>query len=100
MFLGLPAMHVVILAGSSSVHVIYPLLFFVLFCYSLQFVVLIFTHLFFVLFFYLLPLSLVPALYSTIQSGVTWLCKWYFLPQQHWAMTSPLPLFCFRLPIY
>jgi hypothetical protein len=41
-------------------------------------VILIFMYLFFVLFLYLLPVSLVPALHPTIQSGVLWFCTWYF----------------------
>jgi len=77
MFLGLPALHVVILAGSSSGlwHLPSPL-----FCFILLFITICCTdfYSFFVLVFYPLPLSLVPALHSTTQSAVSRLRKWYF----------------------
>jgi hypothetical protein len=50
---------------------IYPCHFFVVFGYLLPFLMLIFTHLFYFL-------SLVPALYSTIEASASQLCIWYF----------------------
>jgi hypothetical protein len=69
------------------------------FCFVLLFifvvVLTIFTHLFFVLVFYLLPLSVAPALYSSIQSGVPRLCTWYF--NHAIAPGYDFPFCCFLL---
>jgi L-asparagine transporter-like permease len=73
MLLGLLALNVVIYHGVALDYV-YPSSFF---SYLLPVVTLIFTHLFFVLVLYILPLSLVPALYPTIQSGISQLCTVY-----------------------
>ena len=59
-----------------------------------------FTNLFFVLVFYLLPLSLVTALYSTIESSVSQLCTQYFSHALALGYEFPLLLFCFRLSVY
>jgi len=63
------------------------LLFITIFCTDV-------TNSFFVLVFYLLPLSLVPALYSMIESGVSQLCTWYFSHALVLGYKFPL-LLCF-----
>ena len=97
MFLGLPAPHVIMLSWSSTGLWHFPLS---SFCFILLFLTICFTdfiHLLFVLVFYLLPLSLVPALYSIIKYSVSCSACGIFTMQEPWAMTSPLLLFCFRL---
>jgi len=95
MFLGHPALNVIILSRSSTVlrHLPPPL--FVLFCYLLHFVVIVFTYLFFVLVFYLHPLSLVPAPYSTTESDLSRLCSWYFYHAIALVYDFPVLLFLF-----
>jgi len=65
------------------------------FCYLLLLYVLGFTYLFFVLVFYLLPLAFVPALYSTTECGVSWLCTWYFYRAIMLGYDFPLPIVLF-----
>jgi hypothetical protein len=68
MFLALPSLQVVLYQEVARVYDTYPLLFLSLSLFLLP-GVLIFTPLFLVLVLYLLPLTFVPALRPTIQSG-------------------------------
>ena len=65
-----------------------------LFCYLLQFVVLVF-YLFVLCSSLLSTLALVPALYSTTECGVSQLCTWYFYHAVVLGYDIPLPIFLF-----
>jgi hypothetical protein len=93
-------MNVVILSWSSTARRHLTPHLFVLFCYLLHFVVIVFTYLFFVLVFYLPPLSLVPAPYSTTESDLSWLCSWYFYYAIALVYDFPPYCFCFRSSVY
>ena len=96
MFLGPLAPHVLILPWSNTGLRHLPLIFFVLFCYLLPFVVLVFTHLFFVLVFYLLPLPLFPAVYTPFSPVYPGCATWCFLPCNSARLRLP-PSYCFVL---
>jgi len=96
MFLGLPALNMVILPWNTTGLRYLPLLFYVFFL-LLTFVVLMLYS--FILCSSLLTTSSLP-FPCPVQSDVSVPCTWYFYHTTALGYDSPLLLFCFRLPVY